>query len=159
MFLKFLPLAALSLAAVVASWSDVFHRRVPNWLCAVTALAGLAAGLFLGGLPMLGSQFLHMVIVLAAGMVLFRFGIFGGGDAKFYAAVAAWFTVGKAAFLLVCIAIAGLALLVVWFAYRRIRRLPISRKGGETPYDSLPYGIAIGVGAVHAMLSLTGNPI
>ncbi|MBV1689321.1 prepilin peptidase [Novosphingobium sp. G106] len=159
MFLKFLPLAALSLAAVVASWSDVFHRRVPNWLCAVTALAGLAAGLFLGGLSILGSQFLHMVIVLAAGMVLFRFGIFGGGDAKFYAAVAAWFTVGKAAFLLVCIAISGLALLVVWFAYRRIRRLPISRKGGETLYDSLPYGIAIGAGAVLAMLSLTGNPI
>lgn len=157
MVLKFVPLAALVLAWAVGSWSDAFHRRIPNWLCGVTALGGLAMGLLVGGLPGLGSQFLHMLVVLVAGMVLFRFGVFGGGDAKFYAAVAAWFVLAKAAFLLVCIALCGLALLIMWFAYRRLRRLPISRKGGETPFDSLPYGIAIGGGAVLAMLDSTGT--
>jgi prepilin peptidase CpaA len=83
-------------------------------------------------------------------------GVFGGGDAKFYAAVAAWFALGKAVLLLVSISLSGLALLVVWFSYRRMRRLPIGRSAGGTHFDSLPYGVAIGSGAVLTMALSTG---
>jgi hypothetical protein len=38
--------------------------------------------------------------------------------------------------------------LVLWFVYRRIRRLPISRKKSESPFDDIPYGIGIGIGAI-----------
>jgi prepilin peptidase CpaA len=153
--MQFAPVAALTLSAAIASWSDVLYRRVPNWLSGLTALAGLAYGSVEGGLPALGSQALHMAIVLVAGMVLFRFGLFGGGDAKFYAAVAAWFSLAKAVFLLLSITSCGFVLLIVWFGYRRLRRLPISRSSDGTDFDSLPYGIAIGAGAVLAMLSPT----
>jgi prepilin peptidase CpaA len=155
--MQFVPVAALALGAAIASWSDVLYRRVPNWLSGLMALAGLAFGLVEGGLPALGSQALHMVIVLIAGMVLFRFGLFGGGDAKFYAAVAAWFGLAKAVLLLLSITSCGFVLLVMWFGYRRLRRLPISRGSEATDFDSLPYGIAIGAGAVLAMLSPTLN--
>jgi prepilin peptidase CpaA len=151
--MPFVPAAALALAAAIASWSDIVYRRVPNWLSGITALSGLAVGFADGGLPALGSQALHMVIVLIAGMVLFRFGVFGGGDAKFYAAVAAWFVLPKAVLLLLAITSCGFVLLIVWFSYRRLRRLPLSRSSNGTDFDSLPYGIAIGAGAVLAMLS------
>ena len=125
-----LPVASEALliaAGVVASWGDLFQRRIPNWLCAVTAIAGLALGLVVGGLPLLGWQMLHAAIALMAGMLLFRIGLIGGGDAKFYAAVAAWFPLAGAPRLLMSVALSGLALLVVWFVYRRAMGKPISR--------------------------------
>jgi prepilin peptidase CpaA len=155
--MQFIPVAALTLAAAVASWTDVLYRRVPNWLVGLTALGGLAMGFLDGGLAVLSSQALHMVIVLVAGMVLFRFGLFGGGDAKFYSAVAAWFVLPKAVLLLLSITSSGLVLLIAWFAYRRLRRLPIGKSSDGTHFDSLPYGIAIGAGAVFAILSPTFN--
>jgi prepilin peptidase CpaA len=151
--MQIIPVAALALAAAIASWTDVLYRSVPNWLVVLTGLGGLAMGLLDGGLPVLGSHALHMVIVLIAGMVLYRFGIFGGGDAKFYAAVAAWFVLPEAVLLLLSITTCGLVLLIVWFGYRRLRRLPIGKSSEGTHFDSLPYGIAIGAGAVLAMLS------
>jgi prepilin peptidase CpaA len=155
MLLKFLPIALLFLAWITASWLDVRYRRVPNWLCGVTALAGLAMGFIEGGAPALGGQALHAAIVLALGMVLFRFGVFGGGDAKFYTGVAAWFGLPKALMLLIAISFCGAVLLFAWFGYRRLRRLPVSKRGGN-PFDALPYGIAIGAGAVLTMASALG---
>lgn len=144
---SFVPLAAITLAGLIAAWMDVFSRRIPNWLCGVTAVAGLATGAIAGGLPGLGNQFAHMAIVLVAGMAMFRIGIFGGGDAKFYAAVATWFPLSNAIMLLISITSCGAILFFVWFAYRRVRRLPISRKSDDL-FDSLPYGVAIGAGAI-----------
>lgn len=143
------PAAALSLAGGAAAWLDLRHRLIPNWLCAVTLLAGLVAATVAGGLPALGNQSLHMAIALVAGMALFQFGVFGGGDAKFYAAVAAWFPLAQAGMLLISVTLCGLVLLVVWFSYRRIRRLPV-RRGGQH-FEGLPYGVAIGAGAVLAV--------
>ena len=117
-----------------------------------TAIAGLIAAILLpseAGGP--ASHALHMLIALIGGMILFRFGIFGGGDAKFYAAVAAWFALGKAVLLLVDVALCGLVLLIFWFVYRRVMGYPIRQSGG-TVFDGLPYGLAIGVGAITAYL-------
>lgn len=143
-------LAALSLAGVAAAWLDLRRRLIPNWLCAMTLLAGLATAMVAGGLPALGNHSLHMAIALVAGMALFHFGVFGGGDAKFYAAAAAWFPLAQAVMLLIAVVLCGLVLLVVWFGYRRIRALPV-RKGGQH-FEALPYGVAIGAGAVLAAL-------
>ncbi len=145
-------LAVLVTACVTAAWLDVRYRRIPNLLCVWTAIAGLMAAVLLpsdaGGLA---SHALHMLIALIAGMILFRFGIFGGGDAKFYAAVAAWFALGNGTLLLVDVALCGLVLLVFWFTFRRLKGYPIRRSGG-TVFDGLPYGLAIGAGAIMAYL-------
>ena len=141
-------------AGAAASWSDVFYRRIPNWLCAAAAIAGLVFGFLSGGLPMLGSQALHAAIAFFVGMLLFKFGVLGGGDAKFYAAIAAWFTLSEAAILLLLVSFSGLLLLIVWFLFRRVMGKPFNRFSKD-PGDSLPYGIAIGIGAIVAKLALT----
>lgn len=153
MFLPFALKGLLIAAGVFASWSDAFHRRIPNWLCAVTAVAGLLIGFLSGGWTALGGQLLHAMVALVIGMLLFRFGLFGGGDAKFYAAVAACFTPAEAAPLLLAVALSGLLLVIIWFVYRRVMRKPI-RRSSTNPSDSLPYGIAIGMGAIAARFIL-----
>lgn len=106
-----------------------------------------------GGWTTLGGQLLHAAIALGIGMILFRFGLFGGGDAKFYAAVAACFAPAHAVALLLAVALCGLLLLVLWFFYRRIKGKPVRRSSND-PSDSLPYGMAIGMGAIVATFTL-----
>lgn len=145
------PLALLISLCGAAAWLDLTRRRIPNWLCAVTALAGLALVALTGSLGDLGSHAAHMLAALLGGMGLFALGGFGGGDAKFYAGVASWFGFGQAPLLLLWVALSGLVLLVGWFTYRRLRRIPLRRKM-QGPFDGLPYGMAIASGAVGAMV-------
>lgn len=137
----------LVLACLTAGWLDLKYRRIPNWLCAMTALAGLGYAAWSAGLPPLGSHALHLAIALAVGIGLFALGIVGGGDAKFYAAVAGWFALGQAIALAVTVSLVGLVLLFVWFGWRRLAGKPVRVRGG-TAFDSLPYGIAIAGGGL-----------
>lgn len=145
------PLAALIALCVTAAWLDLTQRRIPNWLCGWTAIVGLTLAATLDGWGGLGSHALHAVVALLGGMALFAFGGFGGGDAKFYAGVAAWFGLGEGLQLLLCVALSGLLLLITWFSYRRFKGHPI-RRTQDAPWDGLPYGVAIGVGAIAATL-------
>ena len=145
--------AALAVSAVAAGWSDARHRRIPNWLCAATAIAGLAFAIWANGWHGALGNALHFLIALIAGMALFRMRVFGGGDAKYYAAVAAWFSLQQAVLLLLAVTLSGLVLLVIWFATRRLAGMPI-RKTAGTGMDGLPYGIAIGAGAVITAASM-----
>lgn len=149
--LAWTPLAALAVICAAAAWLDLTQRRIPNSLCGVTALAGLAFAAATGGWAGLGSHAAHMVIALMGGMALFALGGFGGGDAKFYAGVAAWFGLAQALLLLLSVALSGLVLLIGWFLYRRAKGIPL-RPSKQGPFDGLPYGIAIAGGALAAMV-------
>lgn len=142
------PRALLILLCLLAAFLDLTQRRIPNWLCAATVVAGLVLAFVQGDASVLGSHALHAFVALLGGMALFAMGGLGGGDAKFYAGVASWFALKQAPALLVCIALSGFMVLVGWFIYRRIRRYPISRKKSESPFDDIPYGIGIGIGAI-----------
>ena len=139
--------AILIASCAFAGWSDLFRRRIPNWLCAITALAGLAMTIASGSFAMVGNHALHAAIALAVGMALFALRVVGGGDAKFYAAIASWFPLRSAGALIMFVGGCGFVLLVVWFVARRLRGKPI-RTSGNDPFDGLPYGIAIASGAV-----------
>jgi prepilin peptidase CpaA len=80
-------------------------------------------------------------------MALFAMRAIGGGDAKFYAALAAWFPLSMGLYYLFYVSLAGLALLVVWFLARKfmLRTLPDLKP--DSPFRKLPYGVAIGAGA------------
>jgi prepilin peptidase CpaA len=132
--------AAAGLGAVL----DAKDRRLPNWLCAILAIAaagGLALAQGPGALPW---ALLHATIALIVGMALFRFRIIGGGDAKFYAAAACAIPLGKALYFLGWTSAAGMALLLVMAVGRRFLKssqgTPLLR-GWE-----VPYGIAIFAG-------------
>ncbi|HEU4652235.1 MAG TPA: peptidase A24, partial [Croceibacterium sp.] len=81
------------------------------------------------------------------GMVLFALGMWGGGDAKFYAATAGWFALWDFPKLAFAIALTGVVLVLVWFGGRQLRRGPkLDMKSRE-----LPYGVAIAVGGLAAL--------
>lgn len=130
-----------------AAWSDLFRRLIPNLLCLALALAGLAGAGVSEGFGGLGSHVAHAFLALLGGMLLFRLGMIGGGDAKFYAACAAWFALPQALGLLVAVTLAGLVLFLGWFIIRRIQRRPI-RATSDALFDRLPYGLAIAGGTL-----------
>jgi prepilin peptidase CpaA len=142
-------LALLAVLVAYASWTDVRQRRIPNWVSAVTLVAGLAAVFAVGGLEQMGWSAAHFAVALVAGMILTAFRWIGAGDAKFYAAIAAWLPIQLGLWLVVSVALAGLLLLVGFSMKRRGR---IARTSAEqSDFDKLPYGIAIGLGGLLAV--------
>lgn len=137
----------LGVLCLAAAWTDLRYRRLPNWLCALTLAAGLGIVLAQGGAQALPGHLLHAGLALVVGIALFAVRIIGGGDAKFYTAIAAWFALGQAMRLLLSVSLSGLALFLAWFVFRRLTRQPISRPG-EADTGKFPYGIAIAAGAM-----------
>lgn len=139
-------LAALCLAALclAGAASDLWSRKLPNWLCAAAWIAGLGFAVAGGGAAAV-SPLIHSVLALIGGMVLFRFGMIGGGDAKYYAALAAWFALDRAMLLLLCVSLAGALLVVLMLLVGTIRRQ--NRKDRRRTMSELPYGVAIAGGA------------
>ena len=142
-------LALLAILVTYASWTDVKQRRIPNWVSAVTLVAGLSAAFAVGGIEQLGWSAAHFAVALVAGMILTAFRWIGAGDAKFYAAIAAWLPIQLGLWLLVSVALAGLVLLVAFSMKRRGRITRTS--AGQSDFDKLPYGIAIGLGGLLAV--------
>ncbi len=139
--------AILAALCLTGAWLDVRHRRLPNWLCALTAIAGLVQAAILVHEPAapLWSFALHGLVALVVGMGLFALRWIGGGDAKFYAGIACWLPFGKAPMLLVSVALAGFVLLLVWFTVRRFQGKKIVVRESEGA-AKLPFGIAIALG-------------
>jgi prepilin peptidase CpaA len=152
-------LGALAALGLVAARLDVVERRLPNWLAAITLLAGLITMLVMGGPQLAASALLHAALALIGGMLFFAAGMIGGGDAKFYAAVASWFALRDGLYLLVSVTLGGLVLLVLWaLLWRRRRGAADQVADRDDPFAKLPYGVAIALGGVasFAMLSLRG---
>lgn len=137
----------LAILLVLASVLDWHERRIPNWLSLLIGLGGLAFAFSSGGLATLGLSALHMFLALLGGLALFSLKVVGAGDAKLYAATAAWFVIFEGLRLFVSVALAGLIVLAAWFVVRRLQKKPILRSG-DSPYDMLPYGIAISLGGM-----------
>lgn len=135
--------------AILAAVSDVRRRTIPNWLNGVILVGGLASVFVLGNSTAALSAGGHFAIALAIGMLVFALGMWGGGDAKFYAASSAWFVLGEFARLVIGISLAGLLLLAVWFIARRVSGKPVTRGAGA----ELPYGVAIAAGGIVTMAS------
>ena len=134
----------LACLALFGAWTDVTRRHLSNWL----ALATLATGLIIAAISGTPSEFLshigHFAVALAIGLALFAVGAWGGGDGKFYAAVASWFPIGAFFNLVLAISTVGLAMLVVMLVKSRGKLLRKDSKG-------VPYGVAIGMGALLAL--------
>lgn len=146
--------AALAVLVGVAAWTDLRQRRIPNWLSALTLVIGLAyVGWAVGGgWTATGLAALHAVVALIVTMGLFAVRAIGAGDAKFYTAISAWMPIGKGVLLLVSVALAGLVLLVIFYL-ARIRGRRARADPSPSDFDKLPYGIAIGIGGLFAVLA------
>lgn len=130
----------------IGAYTDVTARRLPNWLALILLVFGLGAALADGGLSALGWHAAHAVIALMIGMLLFAIGAFGGGDAKFYAGMAAFFPLSQALNLFVFVAISGLVLILAWLILKRT--VFAKRNAAQGDFAKFPYGIAIAAGGI-----------
>ncbi len=141
-------IANLGLAAqcCVAAYMDFRHRQLPNLLCLSVLGTGIVAGLITHDLTWVGLSLAHAVLALLVGIALFAGKVIGGGDAKFYAAVAAWLPLTYGFLMLGAVAACGLVLALAWFPVRaRIAALapdPATAK----EFRKVPFGLAIAAG-------------
>jgi prepilin peptidase CpaA len=149
----FLVIVVPTLIAWAAS-SDLLTMTISNWLSlALIVLFPIVA--LLVGMPLnaillsLGAGF----VVLACGFALFSFGVIGGGDAKFAAAMAVWVGFSELMPYLIVVSLLGGALT---FAIIWIKANPIPILASRMPWfammqdpkTGIPYGIALSLGGL-----------
>jgi prepilin peptidase CpaA len=100
----------------VATITDLYSRRIPNWLVLPYWLAGIVfRGVYFGWHGVWQS-------LAGAGVAIGIFGVFfllggmGAGDVKLCAAVGAWIGPAQTLFALIFTALAGGVIVVVWAA-------------------------------------------
>ncbi len=145
---------------ILGAVSDLASYRIPNWISlgllagfAAAALAGLSAGVSPGAL---GPSLAVGAGALALGVIMFALRWIGGGDAKLFAAAALWLGWPALPAYLVFTALAGGALAVLLMGLRSALVRPLLLSGPAwfvrlaDPGESVPYGVAIAVGALAA---------
>lgn len=131
----------------IAAVQDIFTLRIANMVSvAVLVVAAIALALHPG--PNWWQHLLSFAIVLAAGVGLFSLGWMGGGDAKLMAAAALGFDLAGLVRFVPLVLMAGgvIALASIMFGLLLPRRPGIRKRKG------IPYGVAIAVGAIAALL-------
>ncbi|MFQ5806856.1 MAG: prepilin peptidase [Phycisphaerae bacterium] len=167
-------LAILIPAILYAAWIDYSERRVPNWLNASLAAAGLIMRGVLIGWQGVGSGALGLLVGLGVLILPWAVHGMGAGDVKLMAAIGAW--LGPWLTLLsfaVSAIIGGVLALVMIFATGRavhaytnlqtmvskFRRLDtaFSAFGGAKTFGDgsqlLPYGVPLTAGTIGVLLT------
>lgn len=159
--LKPLILAGAVLLSVVAGWTDLRSRRIPNWLTVPGLVIGIAANTVLSGWSGLKASLLGAAVGLALLLPFVLLRSLGAGDWKLAGALGAF--TGPSVLvdlLLASVFVAGLMAVALVIYKGRVRqtlrnighilislvtfRLPGSRVSLDNP-DSLkvPYGVAL----------------
>jgi prepilin peptidase CpaA len=164
--LKPLILAGAVLLAVIAGWTDLRSRRIPNWLTVSALAVGVAANTILSGWGGLKTSLLGALVGLALLLPFVLLRSLGAGDWKLAGALGAFAGPSLLLDLLMAsIFVAGVMALALVVYKGRVRqtlrnighilvslvtfRLPESRVSLDNP-DSLkiPYGVALALTVV-----------
>lgn len=159
-------LAGAVLLALVAGWTDLRNRRIPNWLTVPGVLIGITANTVLSGWTGLKTSLLGAAVGLALLLPFVLLRSLGAGDWKLAGALGAFVGSEKLlAFLFWSVFVAGLMAVALVIYKGRVRqtlrnighilislvtfRLPGSRVSLDNP-DSLkvPYGVALALTVV-----------
>ncbi len=155
-----------ALIMVLAAFSDVRARRIPNALTMWGALAAVVLWGVIGGPSTALLSVAGGALALIVGIPVFALGAFGGGDVKLLVVTGAFLGPARLFVALLVIGIVGgLLALVVAIARRRLLSVLVSawhlsvnlatlgRKGTSRDITSagsitVPYGVAIAVGSL-----------
>lgn len=173
---EWLTTGALVGTAVAAVWFDLREHRIPNALTvAALVLALVLRGLM--GLSELGAGLLGGLLCLLFSLPFFMAGGLGGGDVKLMTAFGAMLGPYRLIPAFIAMALVGGVLAFVSMARRRVVRRTLrnlvfmlrtmGRRTGHEPMGrktgrfmrlgspgavSVPYGVAISIGALYAWL-------
>ncbi len=137
-------------ALVAAGVFDILKFRIPNAIVVALPILFVVAAVFAPGtvdwLGHLGAG----AIVLVCAALLFHFNLMGGGDAKLLASLAIWAGFDRLLPFLIAVSILGGVLALVLLLFRPVcAKLPsVHWPLSLLPGHPLPYGVAIGGGAV-----------
>lgn len=159
-------LAGAVLLSLVAGWTDLRSRRIPNWLTVPGLLIGIAANTVLGGWGGLKTSLLGAAVGLALLLPFVLLRSLGAGDWKLAGSLGAFTGSGRLMDLLLgSVFVAGVMAVALVIYKGRVRqtirnighilislvtfRLPGSRVSLDNP-DSLkvPYGVALALTVV-----------
>ncbi|MCK5166563.1 MAG: prepilin peptidase [Rhodospirillaceae bacterium] len=139
---------------LIAARSDAKVLRIPNWISLALLVNFLIAG-FAAGMPLVDIAISLGVGVgaLVVGFVLFFLRLFGGGDAKLYAAIALWMGWPLVGYYSVAVLLLGGAVAIIAVLLRKGLGLwpdwlVNSARGLFEKDKALPYGLAIVAGAM-----------
>jgi prepilin peptidase CpaA len=160
---------ALTAITVVAAFTDMRSRRIPNWLVMTGFIAGFGLNIALSGWDGLKAAALGFALALLIYVPLFILRAMGGGDVKLMAAVGslagphAWFAIFLLAslagglyaiFLLTARRAVGGALWNIFHILKELvrMRLPFRTKPeldiGHSNALSVPHGVSIAAGTL-----------
>lgn len=129
---------------------DILAFRLPNWLTLSTAITAVALVMLpFGTFSPIAWHLGFGLVVMAAGLVLFRFNLLGGGDVKWIAALAIWLG-PNLNFLrfLVLMGFAGGLLAVIMAVVGRLW----PHYGRQEGRLHIPYGVAIALAGMEYWL-------
>lgn len=140
---------------LIAGWTDIRSRTIPNEINAAIAL--LAMGWWLVcGLPLwpaIGIRIGVAFVVFAVFALMFALRMMGGGDVKMIAALALWLPFTSLMTMLTVMALSGG--MITMFLLIRHRWRPNENK------PQVPYGIAIAIGGLwvsgNGLLTMPGS--
>jgi prepilin peptidase CpaA len=148
---------------ITAALKDATSYTIPNWISLGLLAAFPLAALTLGvPLPVIALHFGVGLLALLLGMAMFALRWVGGGDAKLFAAAALWLGWPACGAFLAVTALAGGALALGLLTLRSARLRPLVLLGPPwfsrlaQPGESVPYGLAMAVGALAAF---PGSPM
>ena len=141
--LWFLPFALP--ICVYICYTDMKGMRIPNHAVVALFCVYLIVGLIALPLDAYAWRYLHLVVVLVAGIALNAGGAMGAGDAKFAAAAAPFIHLGDLRFLM---ALFAANLLAAYVAHRLAKHSALRRLAPDWhSWDSgarFPMGLALG---------------
>ena len=159
--MRLVILGGLVVLALIAGWTDLRSRRIPNWLTVSGLVVGVAMNVFFGGWGGLKSSLLGVLVGLGLLLPFVLLRSLGAGDWKLAGAVGSFAGPGLLIDLLIgSIFVAGLMAAALIIYKRRVRQtlrnilhilislvtfqLPGTRVSLDNP-DALkiPYGVAL----------------
>ncbi len=145
-------LLATGFIVTIAAIYDAATLTIPNWIS--LTLVGLFPLVAICSGQDFTAVGVHVSVgfgALIVGMILFALNLIGGGDAKFFAAVALFVGLSDLASYVVVVVFSGSLLALVLLGARRLNLMGVSidwllkrTRGGAV----VPYGIAIAFGAL-----------
>lgn len=150
-------LLGYALLLVAAAAFDVWRFEIPNTISVVLVLSFVAVALVSPGAVDWLSHGGAALLVFAIGLILFHFGLAGGGDVKLLAAIALWLGLPLLPVYLVSVALLGGGLSLVLLSLRALARTPslarcLPPRMVSLPIianrQHLPYAVAISGGGL-----------
>lgn len=126
------------------AFSDIKARIIPNILCALIVVLGLAEAVLTGRTNLVQSVLMALVVFVAM-MPLQQKNVLGGGDVKLIAALAVWLAPLEVGRFFLFILAGGGVLGLFYLAMNWIRG---AIRQTSSPASSVPYGVAIVCGFV-----------